>query len=209
MTKAILFDIDGVLLDSFETNLKFFQDLLTKAGHQPPTRETLRPLFHLPMLDTIKALAPRASAPEVQRIWEMGRDRVVEYDHTLLTMPEGIDEVLDELHKNYVLGIVTSRVKSGIFKVPQLAKFKSHFQATAAYEDTENHKPHPEPLLYGAKELGVKPEECIYIGDAQSDITAGHAAGMKVIIYNKTPLEQADACTSDFKKLPGLIETLK
>ena len=77
-----------------------------------------------------------------------------------------------------------------------------------AYEDTENHKPHPEPLLLAAKSLNVSPEECVYIGDVENDLIAGRAAGMKVIIYAKEAILGADAQTASFKELPQLIQKL-
>ena len=56
MIKAVIFDIDGVLLDSFEANLKFFQDLMIKFGYLPPTKEEVPPIFHLNMWDAIRSL---------------------------------------------------------------------------------------------------------------------------------------------------------
>jgi phosphoglycolate phosphatase-like HAD superfamily hydrolase len=51
--------------------------------------------------------------------------------------------------------------------------------------DTTPHaKPHPAPLLRAAQELGCRPEECVYVGDAERDVTAGIAAGMKTLIAN-------------------------
>ncbi|MBI2667734.1 HAD family hydrolase [Candidatus Woesearchaeota archaeon] len=208
MIKAIIFDIDGVLLNSFEANLKFFQDLMIKTGYRPPTREEFPAIFHLNMADAIKALTKSTSEEDIKKIWEIGRSREIKYDIELLTTPKGADKVIKRLSKNYLLGIVTSRIKESVYESPQLAKFEKYFRVTVSYQDTTNHKPHPEPLFLAAQKLEVKPEECIYVGDVENDIKAAHAAGMKIIVYSKNQFNQADACTSSFVKLPELISSL-
>jgi len=208
MIKAIIFDVDGVLLNSFEANLKFFQDLMIKAGYRPPTREEYPTYFHLTMLDAIKALTKSTSEEEIKRIWTMGRNREVKYDTDLLSLPEGIEEVLKNLSEKYSLGIATSRVRTSIFESSKLGKLEKYFRAAVSYDDTIKHKPDPEPLLLAAQKLEAKPDECIYIGDVANDITAARAAGMKAVIYSKNQRVEADACTPSFTELPELITSL-
>ena len=208
MIKAIIFDIDGVLLDSFEANLDFFQKLMIKVGYRPPTREEYLAYFHLTMIDTIKKMTKSDSEKEIERIWAMGRNREVSYDADLLVMPDGVKEVLDELSKKYLLGIATSRVKESVYESPKLAKLEKYFQITVSYQDTVEHKPDPEPLLLAANKLGVVPDECIYVGDVENDMKAARAAGMKVIIYSKNNFVEADAWTPLFSQLPELISSL-
>lgn len=185
--------------------MKFFQDLMIKTGYRPPTREEFPEIFHLSMMDAIKALTKSGSEEEIKKIWEIGRGREVRYDVELLKTPEGAVEVIEKLSKNYQLGIVTSRIKESVYESPKLAKLEKFFKVAVSYQDTTNHKPHPGPLLFAAQKLGVKPEECIYIGDVENDIKAARAAGMKVIIYSQNNFPQADACTTSFIELPELI----
>lgn len=208
MIKAVIFDIDGVLMDSFEANLKFFQDLMMKFGYSPPTREEFPPIFHLNMWDAIKVLTKSDSEEEIKKIWEAGRDRKVAYPVELLNMPEGTKEAIEILNRNYLLGIVTNRIKGSAFEASQLAKLKDYFKATVSYEDTVKHKPDPDPLFLAAKKLGVQPEEAVYIGDVGNDVKAAKAAGMKAIIYSKDKIPGADAQTSVFKEIPRLISSL-
>ncbi len=208
MIKAVIFDIDGVLLDSFEANLKFFQTLMMKVGYPPPTRLGFAAVFHLNMMEVIKELTKSSSADEIKKIWELGRSREVEYDLDLLLTPDGAVEVIHRLSESYLLGIVTSRIRESVYEVPQLRKLEKYFKVVVSYQDTENHKPHPEPLLLAAQKLALKPEECIYIGDAESDVKAARAAGMKIIGFTKKQLNLADACTPTFTMLPALISSL-
>ncbi len=122
-------------------------------------------------------------------------------------MTEGAPEVIRELSKRYALAVVTSRIKAYAFE-PPLHALKSYFKAAIAYEDTENHKPHPEPLLLAASHLGVHPEECIYVGDAATDLAAARDAHMRYILYTKDAVDRADARTADFRELPELIRRL-
>lgn len=208
MIKAVLFDIDGVLVDSFEANLKFYQDLLSKAGYSPPTRKQFSKLFHSTMFDVIKTITKSTSEKEIQKIWEMGNRREVRYPLELLSTPLNLEKTLLRLHKTYSLGIVTSRIKNGVFEIPQLAKLQHIFSTVVTYEDTTNHKPHPEPLLLAIHQLGIHPDDAIYIGDLNNDIQAAKAANMKIIMYSKSTFANADACTSSFKDLPALIATI-
>lgn len=208
MIKAVVFDIDGVLLNSFEANLKFFQDLMTKVGYRPPTREEFPPIFHLSMMDAIKTLTKSNSDEEIKRIWETGRSRKVKYHLELLTMPERARKVIETLSKKYPLGIVTSRIKESVYEVPALLKLQKYFKVAISYQDTINHKPHPEPLLLACRKLNVSPGEAVYIGDVENDIIAGKAAGMKVIIFSQNQYKDADANTAQFVKLPELIKSL-
>ena len=207
MIKALVFDIDGVLIDSFDANLKFFQDLLSKAGYKPPTKKEYSPIFHLSMLDVVRICTKSADEKEIKRIWEMGRSRKVKYPIFLLKTTKDLEKTIIELSGKYLLGIVTNRVKEGIYKIPVLSRLKKYFQITVAYQDTKNHKPHPDPLLLACKKLGVNPDEAVYVGDAQSDIIAGKAAGMKVIFFSQVINNNADATTSQFQKLPKLVES--
>jgi len=208
MIKAVIFDIDGVLLDSFETHLKFFQNLMVHFGYDPPTREEYVEVFHLTLIDAIKNLTGSTDDKELDKIFQVGRKREVPYPTHLLNTPEGTEDVLKKMSQNYSLGIVTSRVKENVYTLPQLAKIQKYFQATVSFDDTIKHKPDPEPLLLAARKLNVKPEESVYIGDVKNDVVAARAAGMKVIVYSKTNIEEADYCTDSFRAIPKLVASL-
>jgi pyrophosphatase PpaX len=211
MIKAIIFDVDGVLVDSLEANLKFFSSMMTNFGYMPPRREEYTALFHRPMKEVIETLTKQADEKVIEKILLAGRRKDVPYPVELLSTPKDLEKIIKVLHENYTLGIVTSRFGENIYSMPQLANLKQYFQFVVGYEDTERHKPYPEPLLLIAQRLGVKSKECVYIGDAESDVLAARTAGMKVIIYSKNSKEnfrQADACTSSFNKLPELILSL-
>jgi len=208
MIKAVIFDVDGVLLDSFEANLKFFQDLMTYSGFRPPTAEEYSQLFHLSVWDLIKELTGLSLESDIKKIWDLADNRTVRYPVELLKTPDNIEAVILGLGKDYLLGVVTSRIGNSVYEAPELAKLEPHFLVTISYEDTINHKPHPEPLLLAAQKLGVEPGEAVYIGDAENDVKAARAAGMKVIFYSQETTKDADACTSSFASLPELIKTL-
>ncbi len=208
MIRAVLFDIDGVLLDSFEANLKFFQDFMTHIGNRPPTREEYEPLFHRPMRDVLTTLLPDKTTDEITQLWIMARQRVVPYPVELLSTPEDIDATLNILHSQYALGVVTSRTTEGVFGIPQLAALKAYFNVVVAYQDTAEHKPHPAPLLRAAEKLGMTPNNIVYVGDVENDIVAARAAGMKVITYAPQPVGAADGWTASFRELPNIIAAL-
>lgn len=207
MIKAVLFDVDGVLIDSFVANWTFFQDLMIRFGYKPPTQEQYKGMFHLSMKDAIVALTHLTDEDEIHKIWDAGRSRKVSYHTELMTLPADAKETIQMLAKKYLLGIVTSRVKEGVYEAPQLAELKPLFKTTVTYQDTVNHKPHPEPLLLAAKHLGVAPAAAVYVGDAQTDMRAAKSAGMKFIAYTNPALE-ADAHVQSFGQIPDFVASL-
>lgn len=206
MIQAVFFDIDGVLIDSFEANLKYFQDLMTKAGYRPPTREEYKHLFYRTMIDVIRTIVGDQPEEEIERVRQLGHDRTW-YPLELLKVPEGTRESLEELAKTYQLGLVTSRLSTAIWSLPQLAVLKDLFPTVVTFDDVENHKPHPEPLLLAAQRADVLPEQAVYVGDAITDFQAAKAAGMKMIMYSNQEVEGADGYVSSFAELPPLVAT--
>jgi beta-phosphoglucomutase-like phosphatase (HAD superfamily) len=208
MIKAVIFDVDGVLIDSYEANFQFYRRLFNLAGYKPPTREKFSSLFPLTMEKVIKMVTNSSSDEEIKRIWLMGKNRVVPYPYELIKLPDNLDIVINKLKEKYLLSIVTSRIRGGIFKIPQMAKYEKDFKVVIYFEDTLKHKPDPEPLLLAVNKLHIKSEEAIYIGDTKVDIQASRSAGMKIILYSKTQIKGVDAFTSEFSQIPALIESL-
>lgn len=207
MIKAVLFDVDGVLLDSFEAGLKFFQNIMIYLGRPEPTRADFKNAFHLPFVHALKFLAKAELTEELERMHEIVTK--VDYPAELLKEPAGLYETLHALQKDYQLGIVTCRNKEGLSR-----RYFSHFDTQKYFtvcitvEDVTHPKPHPEPLLLGAERLGVRPEECVYIGDSHTDVEAGKAAGMKTVLYGGKRHKDASAATQTFVTLPEVILAL-
>ena len=208
MIKAVIFDIDGVLVDTLKANLKFFQDLMRHAGYKPPTYEEYKGLYPKHLKDVVRILTKSDSEEEIMRVWNMGASRVVNFPNELITSPPGVLETVEELSKKYKLGIVTNRIRAGVYSIPQLAALEKYIQVSVAFEDVKKTKPDPEPLLLAARKLGIRSEECVYIGDALTDVQAGKAAGTKVVTYPKI-LEKADAFFSSFAQLPSVLDRLE
>ena len=79
------------------------------------------------------------------------------------------------------LGVVTSKMNQTAARGLASVGLQGRIEILAGQEQTDQHKPHPEPLLHAARLLGVDPGECVYVGDATVDLQAAHAAGMASI----------------------------
>lgn len=192
--KAVLFDLDGTLADTA-------LDLGWALNEQ-------RRLHQLPPLPHA-AIREQAShgtrgllqlgfglSPEAPQFSAMRAEYLALYEksvcgHTILF--PGIETVLAELERRSILwGVVTN--KPAQFTLPLLEHLglKRRAACIISGDSTANCKPHPEPLLLACSEISLAPQECLYVGDAQRDVEAAHAAGMKAIIANYGYLSPAD-----------------
>ncbi|MFZ1721725.1 MAG: HAD-IA family hydrolase [Microgenomates group bacterium] len=207
MIKSVLFDVDGVLLDSYDANSKYVSDLNYALGNSPLPKDWYATRYHVSLKDIIMELSESNDQSKLERLYMFAKTEVP-YDHTLLKMPEKIEEVLETLSKKYSLGIVTSRIHKSIYGLPQLKKLKEYFETSVGYEDTEQHKPHPAPLLEACRRLNVLPAEAVYVGDAITDVKAAVAAKMPIIHFAEKPSEFTTSGTFIFSEIPKLVEAI-
>ncbi len=206
MMKAVIFDVDGVLLDSFESNFVFIQELLAAFGYPEVTREQYAQYFHKTFSEAMAGLAGVKDEHELENMKEYVVSNTLRNTEPPV-LAEEAEKTIATLREAYSLGIVTGRAKAFV-SGPPLDAVLPYFEVIIAQEDTEHHKPHPEPLLLAAERLGANPSEAVYIGDARSDLEAAHAAGMRFIHYCAAgDVPEAEAKTDDFSELPALISS--
>src|SRR5688500_10055182 len=129
MIKAILFDVDGVLVDSRNANVALIQLLLKKTGYPPASREDILACFHLTLWHSLEKLTGSTDHDKIKRIWELARDPTVraERGSDLFVFPDTLESTLEELHRTYKLGIVTSRIKVGLEEIFSIRAIKQFF----------------------------------------------------------------------------------
>jgi phosphoglycolate phosphatase-like HAD superfamily hydrolase len=179
--RAVIFDIDGVLLDSREANTAYYRDLLARFGYTDVAEELLARGHYLNLREAIAAMT--GAGPErVQEIWQFASD-LAGYPEHLLKLPNGCGACLSDLAESYALGVVTSRLRAGIGQFERFSGLGGLFAAAVGYEDYTRPKPHPEPLLVACARLGVTPESAVYVGDAPTDLECALAAGARFVAY--------------------------
>ncbi len=180
---AVLFDLDGTLIDSAPDLGAAADKMRTDRGlpSLPPGR--YRPMAGAGargMLGVAFDMPPEH--PDYAALRE---EFFVNYENCMTQRTyafDGVERVIDQLvARRLPWGVVTN--KSARFTEP-LTRGMPLFQsaATVISGDTTPHaKPHPAPLLEAARRLGLEPGRCVYVGDDERDIVAGHAAGMYTV----------------------------
>lgn len=209
MLKAVLFDVDGVLIDSKKANAYFFKRLLVHAGYPEPTEQAVFACFHMSLRQTLEQLTGSQNPAEIDRLVDIvkaGELRSVDAD--LIEFPHKLEEVLEQLHKKYRLGIVTNRLRIGVDDIFNLRQIQHLFEVVVTAEDYKNPKPNPEPLLVALAKLGIKADEAVYIGDTDADVAAAKAAGLRLIHLARETHRDATTGIKEFAQLIDAIEAL-
>lgn len=184
MINTVLFDLDGTLVDT-APDLGYALNLLLERHGKPRLSDA-----------TIRPFASHGSrgliglgfglTPEDTNFLAL-RDEYLElYDQVFTRSPrlfDGMSEVLKAIEKQKLnWGIVTNKPRR--FTQPLVSSMGLNQRAICVIsgDDAINPKPSPETLLLACSKAQVKPENCIYIGDAARDIEAGKAAGMKTAV---------------------------
>jgi mannitol-1-/sugar-/sorbitol-6-phosphatase len=189
---AILFDLDGVLVDSTRSVDRQWR---TWARQKGVDGDKVMAIAHgVRTIEVIRTVAPHLDADA--EVWEL-ENREADDQEGVEIMPGAVELVRSIPEGRW--GVVTSgtrllasaRLRYGGLPVPKIL-------VTA--EDVANGKPHPEPYLKGAERMGVNPADCLVIEDAPAGIQSARAGGMKVVgitsTYAADALGHADAVIS-------------
>jgi phosphoglycolate phosphatase len=181
--RAVLFDLDGTLLDTAPDMIGALNELRAEHGLRPlPAAEVRAYVSHgsARLVQIGFADADAARFPVLQRRFlEIYAARLAAETRLF----EGMDGVLAELSRRGLkLGIVTN--KPGRLTDALLAELglRPQFASVVSGDTLSERKPHPLPLLHAAKLAGATPEACLYVGDAERDVQSAHAAGMRALV---------------------------
>lgn len=172
--RAVLFDLDGTLLDTKEAIIASLVYTAEKFTGRKLGVCEIQALFGLTLSDQMKMLCPER-AEEMVKAYV--RHNLRQHRRTVKVFP-GVSHTLQTLRDlGCSLAVVTSkRRRSAMFGL-RLFSLDRYFDALVCAEDVENHKPHPEPVLKALALLGVAPAQSVTVGDSVYDIQAGRAAG--------------------------------
>ncbi|MEM2878328.1 MAG: HAD family hydrolase [Candidatus Hadarchaeales archaeon] len=194
---AILFDLDGVLVDTLDSWFNAFNDTYRKYG----LREVSRQEF-------------------IEKYWGHSTERGVgrmgkeakEYCHAMhmehldkARLIDGSRELLDFCKEKFRTALVTNTPRRNTLRVLEAFGLQGYFDVLICSEDVHKKKPDPEMILEACERLGVFPENAILIGDTVLDVMAGHGAGCRVVGIN---VASADWNVKNLKEARVLIERM-
>ena len=205
MIKAVIFDLDGVLVDTEPLWYETYAKVCKEFGFE--YSEELHKLTpgHA---DTVKLMTVKLGIPEkypefLERVRAVYKDL---FQKIAKPVP-GVVDLLKNLKGKYKLAIATSAYKPRLdYNLEKISQLKAFFDVTTHGEEVEKSKPAPDIFLITAKKLGVKPEECLVVEDSESGILAAKASGMKAVGFKPDhvfpqDLSKADLVVDDLSKI--------
>ncbi len=177
---AVLFDLDGTIVNTIPHILASFRHATCAVFGAPLPDHELLEHVGIP-LETQMRLFTAEEELAQRLLAEYRTFNRATHDEMALLYPNTVP-VLDCIAAaGLPMGIVTSKSRMMAERALGLFGLGHYFRAVVAADDTQYHKPHPEPVLLGARLLGVDPARCVYIGDSPMDIAAGKAAGTMTV----------------------------
>lgn len=217
--KAVLFDLDGTLIDTAKDFIRIIQNMCHEKGIDAVDADLIRSQVSEGARAMVKLVYPELAVDDPiflahrQRFLDIyGQDIAVDTD-----LFAGMDLLLQSLEAQQIpWGIVTNKPRWLSEALLAALNLTQRCAVLVCPEDVNQTKPDPEPMYLAAQKLQLAAQDCIYIGDHPRDIDAGRAANMPTILaaYGYLPFEhkddltawQADAIVNTVAELDQLIQ---
>ncbi|MGH9712693.1 MAG: HAD family hydrolase [Candidatus Acidiferrales bacterium] len=207
--RAVLFDWDGTLLNSYASDTRAYLTMFRALGVNWGVPELTR--HYSPNWYRVYRAAriPRAKWSEADSLW------TVAYAKENPELLPGARRIIQMLARDFELAIVTSGNRRRVRQQLRDFKLADYFSACVCSEDVSRKKPHPAPLNLALEHLCVEPEVCIYVGDTAEDIEMARRAGVRPIgvlgpfpTADKIRAARPDAILRSIRDLPRHLQIL-
>lgn len=186
MIQAVLFDLDGTLADTARDLGAALNRLLAEEGLPPQPYSAIRPIAS----HGARGLVSLGFGidREHPRFEEYRLRFLDHYEHSFAdetVLFDGINSMLDGIAaKGLTWGIITNKPMRFTDRLVPALPFASPPAVTVSGDTVGVPKPDPAPMLHAASQIGIAPQHCLYVGDAERDIQAGRVVGMKTVLAN-------------------------
>ncbi len=200
--KAVIFDLDGTLVDSMWMWKSIDVEYLGRYGYDCP-EDLQKEIEGMSFSETAMYFKERFRLPDtLEEIKQAWTDMSMEKYRTQVPLKPGAKDFLDYMARRGVkAGIATSNGKAMVDAVLEALKIRPYFQVVATACEVAAGKPAPDIYLNVAGRLGVEPEECLVFEDVPAGIQAGKSAGMTVCAVEdefSRHMQQEKARLADF-----------
>jgi phosphoglycolate phosphatase len=184
--RAVLFDLDGTLIDSAPDLGAAADKMRIDRGLPSLPYESYRPLAGAGARGMLKIAFDMT--PEHADFMAMREEFFANYESAMTVRTYAFDGVSDLIAglttRGLPWGVVTNKMARFTDPLTQAMPLFASAAAIVSGDTTPHPKPHPEPMFEAARRLGLPPEVCLYVGDDERDIVAGRAAGMRTVAAN-------------------------
>ena len=199
--KAVLFDLDGTLIDTAADFVRIIQEMCREEQREVVAADLIRTQVSEGARAMVKLVYPELSVDDPiflahrQRFLDIyGQDIAVATD-----LFDGMYPLLEDLEQHQIpWGIVTNKPRWLSEALLEALNLTARCSVLVCPEDVSQTKPDPEPMYLAAQQIQIDAQDCIYVGDHPRDIDAGRAANMYSILaaYGYLPLEHKDDLTA-------------
>lgn len=218
MIKAVLFDLDGTLIDTAADFVRIIQAMCREQNRPIVDAAAIRSQVSEGGRAMVKLVFPELDVDD-PILWQHRQDFLDRYGADIAvdtTLFAGMDTLLQQLEQRAIpWGIVTNKPRWLSEALLKALALTERCQVLVCPEDVQHTKPDPEPMFLAAKQLDIAAKDIIYIGDHPRDIDAGKAANMPTVLaaYGYLPPDraadlaswQADYIVEDVEALTQLI----
>ena len=199
--KAVLFDLDGTLIDTAADFIRIIQQMCHEAGRPLVDAELIRAQVSEGARAMVKLVYPELQVEDP--LLQQHRQRFLDsYGAEIAVDTDlfaGMYALLEELEEHEIpWGIVTNKPRWLSEALLKALNLTERCAVLVCPEDVTRTKPDPEPMYLAAQQINIAPEDCIYVGDHPRDIDAGRHARMYTILaaYGYLPLQYKDDLTA-------------
>ena len=205
--KAVLFDLDGTLIDNNEVHLKAWKKYLKDEGREISDDDYKANISGRTNHDAVEHIYDKKMSKEEAEKYYLRKEEIYRQMFEPEIKPiNGLEKFLRELENNGIdMAIATSGIQVNIDFMFRHIPIGQFFKKVINSDDITKGKPDPEIFLNTAKALGVAPENCIVFEDSTAGVESGKAAGMKVVAltttHTKKELHKADLVIDDYTEV--------
>lgn len=212
MQPALLFDLDGTLVDSIELILNSVRHAFLGFDGHTPTDDEWRATIGRPLHSVLLEFTQNDDAEAARLLGRYREYQLANHDRLLRAYDGVVPMLRGFADAGHAMAVVTSKSDSLARRALELVGVNDLFSVLVGCDSCANYKPHPEPVERALLLLGVLPSDSVFVGDSPHDVESGRAAHVYTVgvTWGAFTPEQMEACVPDIVvhemgELPGVV----